>query len=72
MYFVVSVSSLFFSCQLAGKVSEFVHCLSAKIKSPFSFINSGVALVILPRATEQEGLISCLLVCSRLLTIFNS
>lgn len=41
-------------------------------KSPFSFINSGVTLVILPRATEQEGLIPCLLVCCRLLTIFDS
>lgn len=26
----------------------------------------------MPRATEQEGLISCLLVCSRLSTIFDS
>lgn len=64
--------AFFFFCQLAGKVSEFVRCLFAKKKSPFSFINSGVTLVILPRATEQEGLISCLLVCSRLPTIFDS
>lgn len=49
-----------------------MHCLSAKKKSPLSFINSGVTLVILPRAAEQEGLISCLLVCSRLSTIFDS
>lgn len=48
-----------------------IACLPKK-KSPFSFINSGVTLVIVPRASEQEGLISCLRVRSRLSTIFDS